>query len=123
MSNRKLYDAWIDYKNKNVYIKKTKFCREIGCSVDYLNKNIRNFETPESYKNRDAQGRFQSHSNQSNQKEYDDFESKISKSGGLVESKTSGNPKSIGLIDISKITKKRTPEEQIAYIQKSIQKS
>uniref|UniRef100_A0A1I7X5Y2 DUF8207 domain-containing protein n=1 Tax=Heterorhabditis bacteriophora TaxID=37862 RepID=A0A1I7X5Y2_HETBA len=51
--------------------------------ADYLNKNIRNFETPESYKNRDTKGRFQSYSNQSNQKEYDDFESKIPKSGGL----------------------------------------
>lgn len=58
MSNRKIYDAWNEYKNKNVYIKKTKFCREIGCSVDYLNKTIRKFssesEAPESYKNRDT---------------------------------------------------------------------
>ena len=63
MSNRKIYDAWIDYKNKNVYTKKSKFCREIGCSVDLLNKSIRFFENrgsliKEVKSARDSKGRF-----------------------------------------------------------------
>ena len=68
MSNRKIYDAWIDYKNKNVYTKKSRFCREIGCSVDLLNKTIRFFEYKEPIikevkSARDSKGRFVSSEN------------------------------------------------------------
>lgn len=116
MSNKKIYEAWNDYKNKNVYIKKSKFCRDIGCSVDLLNKSIRFFEDSDkeivNIDKRDSRGRYCINYNIETPSRKTEIE--------MNDKKVNFSKEINNRIYLTKKFSKRTPEEQIAFIQKSL---